>query len=112
MIEKIISIIEDMKGYDIVVYDYKEQNPWIDTMIVASSDNIRTVHAIADDIYLTLKNELGLNVKLEKEKDSRWVLIDVQDVIVHLFVEEERKFYDVDALWKNVKKIRDDVNKD
>lgn len=110
MVEIITKIIEDMKGYDIVVYDYKEQNPWIDTMIVASSDNIRTVHAIADEIYYTLKNEHNLPVKMEKEKESKWVLIDVNDIIVHLFVEDERNFYDVDTLWNNVKKLRDDVN--
>lgn len=104
MIEKILEIIEDKKGYDIVVYDYKEHNPFIDTMIVASSDNIRTVHAMADEIYLTLKNDFHLNVKLEKEKESKWILVDVNDIIVHLFVEDERRFYDVDELWKHVKK--------
>lgn len=108
MIEKIIEIIEDMKGYDVVVYDYAEENPWVDYMIVASSDNIRTTHAIAEEIYDVVRKEFQMNVKLESAKESRWVLIDIGNVVVHLFVEEEREFYNVDELWKNVKKIRDD----
>lgn len=108
MIEKIIEIIEDMKGYDVVVYDYVEENPWVDYMIVASSDNIRTTHAIAEEIYDVVRKEFHMNVKLESAKESRWVLIDIGNVVVHLFVEEEREFYNIDELWKNVKKIRDD----
>ncbi len=108
MIEKVLEIIESKKAYDIVVYDYREHNPFIDTMVVASCDNIRTVHAIADDIYLTLKNDFGVNVRLEKENDSRWVLVDIHDLIVHIFLEDERNYYDVDTLWNHVKKIRDD----
>lgn len=110
MIEKIISIIEDMKGYDIVVYDYSSENPWVDTMIVASINNIRTTHAIADEIYDVMRKEYQQDVKLESAKESKWVLIDIGNTVVHLFVEEERQFYNVDELWKNVKKIRDDRN--
>jgi ribosome-associated protein len=101
LLDTVIKAISDKKARDIVVYDTVNKSPFMDTMIVATSDNVRMNDAIAQNI----KDELQLagytgDYKVEGAKESRWILVDLKDIVVHLFVADERDLYQIDRLYE------------
>ena len=70
-----------------------------DYFVIASGRNQRHVKAASDDLLKELRSEGTLRRGREGYKDGRWVLLDLSDVIVHLFLGESREFYDLEHLW-------------
>lgn len=101
--EIILKAISEKKGFDIRDYDCQSLTPFMDHMIVASTSNIRQNNAIAQNIKDRLK-EQGINreIRVEGDMQSKWILIDLQDVVVNLFVQEERQVYQLDRLYQDV----------
>lgn len=94
--------ISEKKGKDIIVYEFTKLNPMIDHTILASAGNQRQVFAIADNVIDRVK-ETGLKVKkMEGNKDSRWLLVDLDTVIVHIFLDEERRVYRLEQLYADL----------
>lgn len=94
----IIQLLEDKKAEDIAIIDMKDKLAIIDYMIIASGLSGRQVGALADYIAYGLKQK-GLSVHLEGLEHCEWVLIDVGDVIVHVFKPEARAFYSLEKMW-------------
>lgn len=108
--EIVIQAILERKGSQVCDYDCRSLTPFMDHMIVASSTNIRQNNAIAQNIKDKIK-EHGLDVAMRVEGDdkSKWVLVDLQSVVVHLFVNEERDVYQLDRLYMDCPVERYDV---
>ena len=70
-------------------------------MVIASGRNARQVAAIAEHLIDKLKQDLGLIARIEGKDTGDWVLIDTDDVIVHIFRPEVREFYQLERLWKD-----------
>ena len=101
--EVILKAISEKKGYDIKDYDTTSLTPFMDHMIVASTANTRQNNAICQNIKDRLKEAgIALPMRIEGDSDSRWILIDLQDVVVHLFVQQEREVYRLDRLYADV----------
>lgn len=93
--------MEDKNAQDIKVIDIQNMTPLADYMIVCSGNSERQVKAIADNIEYEA-DKLGVYPKsVEGNHGARWILMDYIDVIVHVFHQEERSFYDLERLWKN-----------
>ncbi len=103
VLDVVLKAISERKGENIVVYDVRTLTPYLDTMVVASSSNLRQNNAIAANIRDRLK-EAGYEGEIREEgtKESKWLLIDLKDLIVHLFVNEERSVYGLDRLYEDV----------
>ena len=71
-----------------------------DSMVVSSGTSNRHVASIAERLISTLKKDFGIRIKTEGMDNSDWVLIDCGDVIVHVFREEVRDFYQLERLWQ------------
>ena len=71
-----------------------------DNMVVSSGTSNRHVASIAERLISTLKKDFGIRIKTECMGNSDWVLIDCGDVIVHVFREEVRDFYQLERLWQ------------
>lgn len=101
--EIVLHAISERKGIDICDYDTKSLTPFVDHMIVASTTNLRQNNAIAQNIKDRLK-EIGYKGFIHQEggQDSKWVLLDLGEVVVHLFVSEERQVYQLDRLYADV----------
>lgn len=99
--EIVCKAISERKGHDIEVYDTTMLTPFMDTMIVASSDNTKQNYAIAQNIKDRLF-EAGWDgaFRMEGSAESRWILVDLKDVVVHLFVGNERNLYSLDRLYE------------
>jgi ribosome-associated protein len=94
----ITQLLDEKKAEDIVVIDMKDKLAIIDYMVIASGLSGRQVAALADYVNHVLKQN-GLSVHLEGLEQCEWVLIDVGDVIVHIFKPEARAFYNLEKMW-------------
>ena len=89
----------------IVVLDVRELIVITDFFIIASGTSERHVKTIAEDVEKALR-ELGAKpVRREGEPGARWLLLDFIDVVVHVFDEEERDFYDLERLWSDAPRL-------
>lgn len=95
----VVKALEDMKGLDIKVLDVRGLTAMTDILVVASGSSDRQVKALARKVHQVAK-EQGLDVLgMEGEKDGEWVLIDLNDVVVHVMQPRIRDFYQLEKLW-------------
>lgn len=96
----------DKKAKDIVVLDVRKITSIADYFIICSTSNERQARAIADGLRVRMK-ELGKReIGVEGVADGRWVLQDFADVVLHVFHESQREFYDIEGLWADAKQVR------
>ena len=90
----------EKNGDDVVVLDVGDIISIAEAFVMVSASNTRLVHTIVDEIELALKlaDDEGPR-SVEGLADATWVLMDYGDVIVHVFLDETRSFYDLDRLW-------------
>jgi ribosome-associated protein len=91
--------LEDDKAEDLTVIDLTEKSSLADIMIIASGRSARHVSALADHLAQDVKEKTGQSPKLEGMPNADWVLIDLGDIIVHLFRPEVRSFYNLEKIW-------------
>ena len=101
IVKKIYNIIEDKKGDDIKVIDISKVSSIADYFIIASANNINQVQAISDEIDFVLGKEGILPKAVEGNKNATWMLLDYRDRVVHIFLREDRAFYDLDRIWRD-----------
>jgi len=91
---------DDKKARDIVELDLREVLGYTDYFVICSGASERQVKAIHDGIHLGMKDAHGLLPRrVEGLGESRWVLMDYLDVVVHVFTPETRAFYRLEQLW-------------
>ena len=95
----IVERLDDDKAQDIVCIDLKGKSSVADTLIIASGRSHRHVGALADHVLRALKDAGYGKAKVEGLPACDWVLIDVGDVVVHLFRPEVRSFYNIEKIW-------------
>jgi ribosome-associated protein len=95
----ILGRLDDEKAQDIVFIDLGGQSSVADGLIIASGRSHRHVGAMADHLLRTLKDGGYGKAKIEGLPGCDWVLIDVGDVVVHLFRPEVRTFYNIEKIW-------------
>ena len=101
--EIVLKAISEKKGFDIKEYDTRSLTPFMDSMIVVSTTNIRQNNAIAQNIKDRLKeNGFDGTIRIEGNADSKWLLIDLKEIVVQLFVKDERQVYQLDRLYADV----------
>lgn len=97
----ICKALDDKKAIDVTVLDISAVSVMADYFIVASADNINLLHALQNETD-RICYENGVKCKsVEGNRSSTWILMDYEDIIVHLFMEEDRTFYDLERIWKD-----------
>lgn len=108
--EIVLKAISEKKGFDIKEYDTRSLTPFMDSMIVVSTTNIRQNNAIAQNVKDRLKeNGFDGMIRIEGNADSKWLLIDLKEIVVQLFVKDERQVYQLDRLYRDVPVIEYDL---
>ena len=98
-LQLIVKTIDNMKGNDIQVIDVSSVNPLCQYFVICDANNTTQTAAIAFRLEKELR-ENGFNFShIEGERGSKWVLLDAEEVIVHIFYSPERKKYSLDKLW-------------
>jgi ribosome-associated protein len=99
---QIAALAADSKsGEDLVALDVSEPLPLVDVFLLVTGRNERNVAAIADEIEEKLLEAGHKRLRREGRQESRWVLLDFGDLVVHVFHEEERMYYGLERLWKD-----------
>lgn len=90
----------DTKAQDLKLLDLRDLVSYTDYFILATGTSDRHVKSIADRVHLKVKKKLGrLPISYEGLQSGQWVLLDYGDVVLHVFLEEQRKYYGLDAMW-------------
>ncbi len=96
----------DKKAENVKVLNLTQLSGFTDYFIVCSGMSDRQVKAIADAVELTLTSEGGEILSVEGYADGRWVLMDCGDVIVHIFLDALREYYDLESLWADAPRVK------
>ena len=103
-LKTVMEAIEKIKATNIKIYDLQGVSPFADFSIVATVDVARQGSACVDYLADFAKEGL-IRIKNVEGKDTTWILIDLYDIIVHLFTREERVNYDLDSLYMDIPQI-------
>lgn len=94
------------RGRDIAIVDLRELTPVFDYFVLITGSSRRQLHAISEEIEAVLKKDFNdRRLGIEGYAESRWILLDFGDIVVHLFDEETRSYYDLERLWAGAKRI-------
>lgn len=105
VVERVVQACEDVKGQDVVALDVRAMSDFSDYFIIVTGRSDRQVQGITNRVIEEL---LTIGVKplsVEGYEESQWVLIDCGDVVVNVFYEPVRDFYDVESLWMRARKL-------
>lgn len=97
--ELVVDALEDLKGLDIVKLDVRDMTAVTDWMIVASGTSNRHVQALIDNVTEKAKAAGIRPSGVEGEEGGEWVLLDLQDALVHVMQPKVREFYNLEKLW-------------
>ena len=100
--KKIEDILSNNKALEVKTIDLRNKTSIADFMIVASGNSSRHIQALSEILMDELKKNGIQNCHLEGRNSSEWKLIDAIDVIVHIFIPEKRKFYDLERMWSEL----------
>lgn len=97
---------DDKKADDVIVLDVGDTLSITDAFVIASASNNRLVAFLADAVEAAVKEAGGPGpIAIEGLEDANWVLMDFGGFVVHLFLEETRRFYDLERLWADVPRL-------
>src|SRR5258705_13919797 len=95
----------EKKALDPVLLDLREIASFTDYFLIVSGTNERQVQAISDEVYESLKKTGSAAARVEGYKTGEWILLDYGDFIVHVFENKARRFYDLERLWRESKRV-------
>ena len=100
-LNKILGILEDKKAKDISIINIESLSVLTDNFVICSGTSTTHIKALADELEEKMK-EAGFEAyHLEGYETARWILIDFGEVIVHIFHDEDRQFYNLERLWSD-----------
>ncbi|MEM7432033.1 MAG: ribosome silencing factor [Pseudomonadota bacterium] len=97
--ELVVDALDDIKAKDIVRLDVRDMTTVTDYMVVASGTSNRHVKALVDNVADKAKQAGHRPIGVEGEDGGEWVLLDLQDTLVHVMLPKVREFYNLEKLW-------------
>ena len=95
----VVDVLDDVKAQDIVKLDVRNMTSVTDYMIVASGTSNRHVKALAENVAEKAREAGHRPIGIEGEEGGEWVLLDLQDALVHVMLPKVREFYNLEKLW-------------
>lgn len=96
-----VEALEEKKAKDIKILDISDVSVLADYFIIASGSNRNQVQAMADEVQEKLYKAGFESKHVEGYQTANWILMDYQDIIIHIFDEENRLFYDLERIWRD-----------
>ncbi len=108
MLKVIIDALQDKKAEDIRVIDISNVSVIADYFVIASGSNTNQIQAMVDNVEEEMFKAGFDDPKVEGYNTASWILLDYKDVIVHVFSEDDRSFYNIERIWRDGKEV--DIN--
>ena len=105
IVKKAYQALSDKKGEDIKIIEIGKLSTVADYFIIANGSNAPHVESLVDNVEEELLKEKIHAERIEGVRSSGWILMDYNDVVVHVFSKEDRLFYDLERIWKDGKFI-------
>lgn len=102
----VAKILDDKKGIDVKVIRIENISSLTDYLVIATGTSSTHVKALADEVEVEIKKAGIVPSHIEGHRSNSWILIDYNSVIVHVFSEEARDFYDLERLWKDGEQVQ------
>jgi ribosome-associated protein len=96
----VINALEDFKAIDVQQIDVRNRNPLTDLFVIASGSSTRHIKSMADNLVQKAKAAGCQPLGVEGQGQAEWVLVDLNDIIVHLMLPKTRAFYNLEKLWE------------
>ena len=100
-----VEALKEKKGYDVKVIDISEISILADYFIIANGSNANQVQAMVDNVEEQMYKAGFDDPKVEGYHNAYWILLDYNDVVLHIFNEESRSFYNLERLWRDGKEV-------
>jgi ribosome-associated protein len=100
LVKTVTAALDDMKAVNVKVLDVRKVTDVSDCMVLASGNSDRHVRSIADRVVERAKAAGFRPIGVEGERDGEWVLVDLNDVLVHVMLPRVREFYGLEELWE------------
>ncbi len=104
-IQLLKTLLSDQKALDIKALDIQALSQMTDMVLIVTASSLRHAKALADKLAETAKKENLEFLHTEGYESAQWILVDMNDVVVHIFQEESRGLYDLESLWSEAKEI-------
>lgn len=105
MVKTAVAALDDKKAEDIRIIDISGVSVIADYFIIANGNNVNQVQALVDNVQEELFKAGYETDKIEGYKTGSWVLLDYNDIIIHVFSKDDRLFYDLERIWRDGKTI-------
>lgn len=109
LVHAIADILDEKKAVDITAIHTTEQTIIADYFLVATGTSSTHVKALTDDLEFEMKRRHGVMPKGVEGRASGWILLDYGTVLVHVFQQEQREYYNIERLWEDAEKIELDL---
>ncbi len=103
LLKQIVGLAEEKKAEDLVTLNVSKITSLSDYFVICSAKNLIQVKAIADNIKDNIKEK---PFRTEGYQNANWIIIDYVDIVVHIFFEEAREYYDLERLWFDAKTVK------
>lgn len=104
-VELIVKAMDEKLAENIIAIDMQMASPIFDTFVVCTASNDRLMQAVRDNVEEKCEENGYVVKKIEGLRDSKWLLMDYGDVVVHIFESEERNAYNLEKLWSDMPRI-------
>jgi ribosome-associated protein len=97
---------QDNRGQDVRILDLRKQTPMFDYFVIATGTSRRQLHAMSEEIDHKLEDEMrDRRIGIEGYDESRWIILDYGNVVIHLFDDETRQYYRLEELWADAEQV-------
>ncbi len=104
-IKPIVKLLQEQKANDIVILDVQKHSQMTDISVILTAGSLRHAKALADKIAEKVKQENFEFLHTEGYESAQWILVDLNDIVIHIFQDESRKLYNLEALWHDAEQI-------
>ena len=104
-IRRTVNAAGEKKALDLTVLDLRGIASFTDFFVIATGTNKRQVQAISDEVVEQLKRSGTRAARVEGYQSAEWILVDYGDFVVHVFDDKARRFYDLERLWREARRV-------
>ena len=101
MLKIAYAALEDKKAFDIKIIDISRISTLCDYIVIADGTNKKQVQALCDNVEDNMREAGYVHKGVEGYSEGGWILLDYYDIIVHIFSEESRRFYNIEKIWND-----------